>query len=63
MGITIHFEGSLSDENAYRSVIEIATGFAAQHQWPIEPIDRPHAELLRVKGEEPWNYCSVPEIR
>lgn len=56
MGITIHFEGTLPDEEAYQRVIDFARDFAAAHDWEASPIEEAQAKLRRVRGEEDWNY-------
>ena len=39
MGVTIHYEGSLRDDAAVDSLIEIASDYAQRLGWPIDSID------------------------
>src|SRR5215472_6238803 len=57
MGVTIHFEGQLIDESAYRSLIDVAGRFAAEQEWLTEPIEISHTTLLRVRDEKDWDYA------
>ena len=56
MGVTIHFEGQLSDESAYRSLIDVASSFAVEQCWLTETIEMSHATLSRVRDEKDWDY-------
>ncbi|HEY7098260.1 MAG TPA: hypothetical protein VH437_16150 [Terriglobales bacterium] len=57
MGVTIHFEGQLLGEDAFRSLIATANAFATTHQWLTQPIESAQTTLLRVRdNEEEWNY-------
>ena len=56
MGVTIHFEGRLRDESAYRAVLDTVTQFAKQHQWPSRPITETETTLKRVRAEVDWDY-------
>ena len=57
MGVTIHFEGQLDDEAAYRRLIDVATACAQKQGWLTEPIESEQKTLLRVRDEEDWDYC------
>jgi len=56
MSITIHFEGTLKDETAYEAVVSEASKFATEMKWHARPINEKKVTLLRVKGEEDWDY-------
>jgi hypothetical protein len=56
MGVTIHFEGQLIDESAYRSLINVAGSFAAEQGWLTERIEISHTTLSRVRDEKDWDY-------
>jgi hypothetical protein len=56
MGVTIHFEGQLIDESAYRSLIDVASRFAFEQGWLTEPIEMSHTTLSRVRDEKEWDY-------
>ena len=56
MGITIHFEGTLKDETAYEAVVSEASKLATEMSWPARAISEENVTLLRVKGEEDWDY-------
>ncbi len=48
MGVTIHFDGQLLGDDAFRGLITAATTYAATYGWPIEPIESEHVTLSRV---------------
>jgi len=56
VGVTIHFEGGLRDEGAFRRAIELARQFGIGRGWPSQPIDESRVELQRVRDEQPWDY-------
>ena len=56
MGVTIHFEGELRDEDAYRRVVALAQQFAQAHGWSLEPIAESRVVLKRVRDEQDWDY-------
>jgi len=56
MGVTIHFEGKIRDDEAYQEICKLAHVFAEEKNWPIELIDEQEVTLNRVKNEEDWNY-------
>ena len=56
MGITIHFEGTLKDETAYEAVVSETSKLATEMSWPARSIGEEKVTLLRVKGEEDWDY-------
>ena len=56
MGVTIHFEGQLLDENAYQKLIEIVSSTARATGWQTEPIESKEVTLLRVRDEQDWDY-------
>ena len=56
MGVTIHFEGQLTDQIAYRNLVEAAKVFGQDRGWRIEPIESHETTLLRVRDEKEWDY-------
>jgi hypothetical protein len=56
VGITVHFEGQLRDELAYKRLVDIATSFASANAWRVTLIDEPRAKLARVRDEKDWDY-------
>jgi hypothetical protein len=56
LGVTIHFEGQLPDEEAYRRLIETSSKLALNQGWLTEPIEPAEATLLRVRDEQDWDY-------
>ncbi len=56
MGVTIHFEGRLKDDQSLAAVIDVARRFSEAHDWPLEAINKPQATLLRVREEQDWDY-------
>jgi hypothetical protein len=57
MGVTIHFDGQLLGEDAFRSLVSTAVAFATSHTWLTELIESEQTTLLRVgDNEEEWNY-------
>jgi len=56
LGVTIHFEGQLSDETAYRNLIAGAEVFARERSWLTEPLESEETTLLRVRDEKEWDY-------
>ena len=57
MGVTIHFDGHLLGEDAFRAVVSTATAFADSRGWLTEPINSEQVTLLRVRdNEEQWDY-------
>jgi len=57
LGVTIHFEGQLFNEAAFRGLIETASAFAKEIGWQIEVLESSSATLLRVRDESNWDYC------
>ena len=57
MGVTIHFEGQLFNEAAFRGLIETASAFAKEIGWQSQLLEFPSATLLRVRDESDWDYC------
>jgi hypothetical protein len=56
MGVTIHFEGQLNDEAAYKDLIRVVSSIANAEDWPIEPIASAEVTLSRVRNEKDWEY-------
>lgn len=52
MGVTIHFDGQLPGEDAFRSLVSTAVGFATSREWLTELIQAEQATLLRVRDNE-----------
>ncbi len=56
MGVTIHFEGKLKDEDAYEKLMASSRAFASEMEWPYSEIQETEVTLQRVKDEEDWDY-------
>jgi hypothetical protein len=56
MGVTIHFEGRLRNEEAFVRSMEVAAAFAREKGWTANPIAEETVALSRVRGEEDWDY-------
>ena len=56
MGITIHFDGGLHDEAAFKHVIGAAQILAEREGWRWETIDASAVTLKRVRDERVWDY-------
>ena len=56
MGVTIHFEGQLTGEEAYVDLIALVSSIAKAEAWKIDPIENSEVTLLRVRSEENWDY-------
>lgn len=56
MGVTVHFEGQLTNEAAYDKIIQVASSIAGAEGWPIEPITSVVVTLPRVRDEKNWDY-------
>lgn len=56
MGVTIHFEGQLTDGVALHNLVTTALDFARDRGWNTEPIEADEVTLLRVRDEVDWNY-------
>jgi hypothetical protein len=56
MGVTIHFEGTLRDQQAYERLVSVATEFAKARGWPMRTISEQSIKLSRVRDEKDWAY-------
>ena len=56
MGVTIHFEGQLTDEAAFDSLVETASKYAQSLKWDVETINEAETTLYRVVDESDVNY-------
>ena len=56
MGVTIHFEGRLRDDDALANVLAIAAEHAESNGWASETLDRDHDVLNREIDEESCDY-------
>lgn len=54
MGVTIHFEGQLKDEAAYRDLVGLVSSLAEAERWLTEPIGSGEVTLQRVRDEKDW---------
>jgi hypothetical protein len=59
LGVTIHFEGRLRDEDAYRQFIDTALSFANEMEWSCREFHNDQTHLKRVRGEEEWDYVGL----
>ncbi|WP_300565129.1 hypothetical protein [Flavobacterium sp.] len=56
MGVTIHFDGKLNNENDYQAVMKSATEFATKNEMEYAFFEEVDKLLLRVKDENEWDY-------
>lgn len=56
MGVTIHFEGQLIDEDAYQELMALISSTAKVEGWRTEPIESRETKLLPVRNEQDWDY-------
>jgi len=56
MGVTIHFEGKLKNENNYDLLIKNAYEFINQYELESTIINEDNKFLSRVKDERDWDY-------
>ncbi len=56
MGVTIHFEGQLHDEEAYKNIMENIREFVEKYELVSADISEECKNLSRVKDEEDWDY-------
>lgn len=56
MGVTIHFEGQLWSEEAYRELIELVSSISTDEGWRTKAIESKEVTLLRVRDEQNWDY-------
>jgi len=56
MGVTIHFEGQIRDQESYELLIAAAREFAKKNRWLSEPIDAENVVLKRVQNEKDLDY-------
>jgi len=56
MGVTIHFQGQLTSEAAYRDLVGLVASIAEAEGWRTEPIASREVTLLRVRDEKDWDY-------
>jgi hypothetical protein len=56
MGVTIHFEGQLTSEQAYRELVQLVSSIAESEGWRTELIAPEEVTLLRVRDEKDWDY-------
>ena len=56
MGVTIHFEGKLIDEEAYKELMGFVSSTAKLEGWQTEAIESKEVTLLRVRDEQDCDY-------
>lgn len=56
MGVTIHFEGKLKSEKDYNEVLLAGQQWAEENEMEYTYFEHTDKLLLRVKGEEEWDY-------
>ena len=56
MGVTIHFEGQILDQENYELLIAAARDFAKKCRWLSEPIEEENVVLKRVQNEKDRDY-------
>ena len=48
MGVTVHFEGGLKNEQAYKTLIISASVLASEMEWSITKIEKSEVLLIGV---------------
>lgn len=56
MGVTIHYEGCLRSPLLVEELINTATAYAEEHQWPNRRIDGDAIDLLRIIDDKEFYY-------
>ena len=56
MGVTVHFEGQLLNQENYGMLITVVRDFAKKNRWLTEPIKAENVILKRVQNEKDSNY-------
>lgn len=56
MGVTVHFEGKLKNEDALTALISRVEEVAKAMTWLTEVFENSEATLLRVRDEKDWDY-------
>jgi hypothetical protein len=56
MGVTIHYEGCLRSPLLVEELINTATRYAEEHQWPNRRIDGDATDLLRIIDDKEFYY-------
>jgi len=56
MGVTIHYEGQLIDEEAFCGLVDVVLKFSDERGWATERIESQEVTLLRVRDEKEWDY-------
>ena len=56
MGVTIHFEGQLPDDDKYAALLEEISAVAVPHGWPIREINEVEMALNRIVDEQSVDY-------
>jgi hypothetical protein len=56
MGVTIHFQGQLISEQAFRELVELVSSISKAEGWRTELIAAAEKKLLRVRDEKDWDY-------
>lgn len=56
MGITIHFEGKLKNDENYALIIKKIAEFSDFHDWEYFQFKNDSVKLERVRNDEEWDY-------
>lgn len=56
MGVTIHFEGHVRDQESVRELVKRACALGQAFGWPSSLVDEPHTTITRVIDEEDVPY-------
>ncbi|WP_262148758.1 hypothetical protein [Chryseobacterium foetidum] len=59
MGITIHFEGKLKNDENYNLLIKKVSEYSEFHGWSFFEFQNDVKKLERVKNEEDWDYVGI----
>jgi len=56
LGVTVHFDGKLRGEQAFADLLRRVEETAKAKKWLTERFENDEVTLLRVRGEEEWDY-------
>jgi hypothetical protein len=56
MGVTIHFEGKLTERPGVDEVVAEAERYAESVGWPFQRFEKTNTTLRRVRDEQDWDY-------
>ena len=62
MGLTIHYQGQLLSEAAYKSFIAIAKSYGEERKWLVKEVEEAERELTRILQPEDPDAAEVEEL-